>query len=364
MGHVAPCACAAGALTSLCRPQPGSVRAIGGIWDPRRGALRAGASPESCGDMAFRARAFEWVAQRSRGGHARSDGRTSPRRLLLVASLILPPARPAGGGHRLGPVRRGGRVAPLRGRRWAAPVLSPPPRNWQRRCGGSHPGRRQRRRTRFRAAHGVRLLGTGWRRHPARRRAIRGAGPRDGRSLPGPRVRFGAARVPAPGARALSRRWTADPAFSGQERVHRWTGCRTTSAAAPHGRGGRPVEQWSRGVPAAGRHEVARLRPGGRPGVEQLAGGHGRPPGLDDRGGVFFAAAEMTRMPMVVTDPEPARQPDRLRQRRLSRPHGLHAGGRAGPQLPLPPRRADRPRDGAPDQGGTGRAAARSRWRF
>jgi PAS domain S-box-containing protein len=26
-------------------------------------------------------------------------------------------------------------------------------------------------------------------------------------------------------------------------------------------------------------------------------------PGLDDRGGVFFAAAEMTRMPMVVTDP-------------------------------------------------------------
>ena len=72
---------------------------------------------------------------------------------------------------------------------------------------------------------------------------------------------------------------------------------------APHGRGGRPVEQRSHGVPAAGKHEVAAPGPSGGPGAGNGQDATEARPGLYDRGGVFFAAAEMTRMPMVVTDP-------------------------------------------------------------
>ncbi|CAA9375907.1 MAG: Sensor histidine kinase, partial [uncultured Nocardioidaceae bacterium] len=42
--------------------------------------------------------------------------------------------------------------------------------------------------------------------------------------------------------------------------------------------------------------------------------------------------------------PEQARQPDRLRQPRLPRPHRLHRGGGRRAQLPLPPGRADQSR--------------------
>jgi PAS domain-containing protein len=57
------------------------------------------------------------------------------------------------------------------------------------------------------------------------------------------------------------------------------------------------------GRPAAGRHEVAASGPAGGPGLSNWQEATVARPGLDDRGGVFFAAAEMTRMPMVVTDP-------------------------------------------------------------
>ena len=69
-------------------------------------------------------------------------------------------------------------------------------------------------------------------------------------------------------------------------------------------RAGRTDEQrHSRGVPASGRHEIAASGPAGGPGVGNRQEATIARPGLDDRGGVFFAAAEMTRMPMVVTDP-------------------------------------------------------------
>jgi PAS domain S-box-containing protein len=63
----------------------------------------------------------------------------------------------------------------------------------------------------------------------------------------------------------------------------------------------------SRGVPAAGRHEGISFSPTGGPGVRHWQEAKITAPGLDDRGDVFFAAVEMTRMPMVLTDPN---QPD------------------------------------------------------
>jgi PAS domain S-box-containing protein len=62
-------------------------------------------------------------------------------------------------------------------------------------------------------------------------------------------------------------------------------------------------EGQSRGVPAEARHEGVSSNPTGGPGVNHWQQGYVSKPGLDDRGGVFFAAVEMTRMPMVVTDP-------------------------------------------------------------
>ena len=69
------------------------------------------------------------------------------------------------------------------------------------------------------------------------------------------------------------------------------------------GRAGRTAKRCSRGVPAAGRHEVAASGPAGGPGLSNWQEATVSRPGVADRGGVFFAAAEMTRMPMVVTDP-------------------------------------------------------------
>jgi PAS domain S-box-containing protein len=63
----------------------------------------------------------------------------------------------------------------------------------------------------------------------------------------------------------------------------------------------------SAGVPAGGQLEGSVYSPLGNPGVKHWQTSFISRDGLQDRGNVFFAAVEMTRMPMVVTDP---RQPD------------------------------------------------------
>jgi PAS domain S-box-containing protein len=63
----------------------------------------------------------------------------------------------------------------------------------------------------------------------------------------------------------------------------------------------------SAGVPASGEVEGNAYSPLGTPGVKHWQASFISREGLQDRGNVFFAAVEMTRMPMVVTDP---RQPD------------------------------------------------------
>lgn len=62
----------------------------------------------------------------------------------------------------------------------------------------------------------------------------------------------------------------------------------------------------SAGVPAAGEVEGNSYQPLGNPGMNHWQASYITRPGLDDRGNVFFAVVEMTRMPMAVTDP---RQP-------------------------------------------------------
>jgi PAS domain S-box-containing protein len=61
------------------------------------------------------------------------------------------------------------------------------------------------------------------------------------------------------------------------------------------------------GVPAEGKLDGSSFNPLGNPGMQHWQAGYIEEPGLQERGNVFFAAVEMTRMPMVVTDP---RQPD------------------------------------------------------
>lgn len=63
----------------------------------------------------------------------------------------------------------------------------------------------------------------------------------------------------------------------------------------------------SAGVPAAGEVEGNAYSPLGNPGVKHWQTSYISRDGLQDRGNIFFAAVEMTRMPMIVTDP---RQPD------------------------------------------------------
>jgi hypothetical protein len=62
----------------------------------------------------------------------------------------------------------------------------------------------------------------------------------------------------------------------------------------------------SYGVPASGEVEGNSYEPMGNPGVRHWQASYIDRDGLEDRGNIFFAAVEMTRMPMVVTDP---RQP-------------------------------------------------------
>lgn len=57
------------------------------------------------------------------------------------------------------------------------------------------------------------------------------------------------------------------------------------------------------GVPADGQVEGNAIHPLGNPGMKHWRASYIDKPGLEDRGNIFFAAVEMTRMPMVVTDP-------------------------------------------------------------
>ncbi|MFK3740092.1 PAS domain-containing protein [Massilia sp. TN1-12] len=63
----------------------------------------------------------------------------------------------------------------------------------------------------------------------------------------------------------------------------------------------------SMGVPAEGEVEGNAASPMGNPGIRHWQASYIARDGLNDRGSIFFAAVEMTRMPMLVTDP---RQPD------------------------------------------------------
>ena len=63
----------------------------------------------------------------------------------------------------------------------------------------------------------------------------------------------------------------------------------------------------SQGVPAFGQLEGNSYHPLGETGIRHWQASQISRPGLDERGNVFFAAIEMTRMPMVLTDPN---QPD------------------------------------------------------
>ncbi len=62
-------------------------------------------------------------------------------------------------------------------------------------------------------------------------------------------------------------------------------------------------------LPAAGHHEAASYSPTGGPGMRHWREATITEPGIENRGGVFFAAIEMTRMPMILTDPNQADNP-------------------------------------------------------
>ena len=80
-----------------------------------------------------------------------------------------------------------------------------------------------------------------------------------------------------------------------------------------HEEGGKPLDVEgdgaSAGVPAAGELEGSAYNPLGNVGVHHWQAGIITRPGLDERSSVFFAAIEMTRMPMVITDPKQADNP-------------------------------------------------------
>lgn len=61
------------------------------------------------------------------------------------------------------------------------------------------------------------------------------------------------------------------------------------------------------GRPAEGAMDMGGNEPIERPGLHHWRESTITDPDLNDRGGVFFAAIEMTRMPMILTDPN---QPD------------------------------------------------------
>ena len=59
----------------------------------------------------------------------------------------------------------------------------------------------------------------------------------------------------------------------------------------------------SMGVQAVGEVEGNAINPAGGPGINHWQASYIARSGLEDRGNIFFAAVEMTRMPMIVTDP-------------------------------------------------------------
>lgn len=63
------------------------------------------------------------------------------------------------------------------------------------------------------------------------------------------------------------------------------------------------------GVKAAGEMEGSAYNPMGNPGREHWKSSYIAQPGFGDQDNIFFAAVEMTRMPMVVTDPRQADNP-------------------------------------------------------
>lgn len=83
------------------------------------------------------------------------------------------------------------------------------------------------------------------------------------------------------------------------------------TGSTPEENAGKPLDVQgdgeSVGVPAGGKLDGSAFNPLGNPGMQHWQAGYIEEPGLGERGNVFFAAVEMTRMPMVVTDP---RQPD------------------------------------------------------
>ena len=83
------------------------------------------------------------------------------------------------------------------------------------------------------------------------------------------------------------------------------------TGSTPKENAGKPLDVQgdgeSVGVPAEGQLEGSAYNPLGNPGMKHWQASYIDHGGLEDRGNIFFAAVEMTRMPMVVTDP---RQPD------------------------------------------------------
>jgi PAS domain S-box-containing protein len=72
-------------------------------------------------------------------------------------------------------------------------------------------------------------------------------------------------------------------------------------------RAGKPLDtsesSEAAGVPADGQLEGSSYNPLGNPGIKHWQASYVSRPGLEERGNIFFAAVEMTRMPMLVTDP-------------------------------------------------------------
>ncbi|MET0981099.1 MAG: response regulator [Telluria sp.] len=79
------------------------------------------------------------------------------------------------------------------------------------------------------------------------------------------------------------------------------------TGSTPEESAGKPLDVQgdgeSVGVPAGGELEGSAFNPLGNPGMKHWQAGYIDHAGLEDRGNIFFAAVEMTRMPMVVTDP-------------------------------------------------------------
>ena len=85
------------------------------------------------------------------------------------------------------------------------------------------------------------------------------------------------------------------------------------TGSTPEESAGKPLDVQgggeSVGVPAEGQLEGSSFNPLGNPGMKHWQASYIDHGGLEDRGNIFFAAVEMTRMPMVVTDPRQSDNP-------------------------------------------------------